>query len=648
MKRKVVILLLALALSAGVTACTDANKNPTVSGEESTSESGSQAAESINGTETEPTKETGSEIDDPGTGIPAEVKEENILFNGYYSDRYFCVDGQGNVASEYDWNAVKKGLADKGLNYDAAYVRAVGDGMIFFYQYEDINENWGYRLYAVDVNSLEVKMLWESPINWWLNDIDYYQGKLWLFIATNDNVYDELVFVKDDNSFRFHLEEDPVADVIKSLKGYGISLYAPSQGEDYGRCSAARVLDETGFLIGNKDNVYYKITKDGMISRLSAMPNGSYVYIRGYDEAGAIFGDSDYRTGKSIYKAADFATGSIDVFYGGNDTFTLLTYADGKVYYSLKSDEEYVIGKTSVYQYDVKNRTTTVLYEMESVPGATNIQPGTQNFQVINGQIYYVDLVDGQLGWVKRDPATGTVKDLGLTVGEKSAFRYGTVICESHIGRCSNCGIPLEKNYQEEFQLDAKYSAHADKINQVLRGGLQWVLDEKNESEPEDDEDCQEHLEYPTAWCVSIENEVDGVNILSDKYLAIDYSGYWYGGGAHGMPDQDQRIFDLQTGEEVGLKDFYEGTEEDFKKLVAEKTREDFLSYDYEMSPYFAESPDEVYEQAYKQAAFDTLQVIFRKNGAYVVYPPYGMGPYASGFIEIYISYQELLGRDHL
>ena len=38
----------------------------------------------------------------------------------------------------------------------------------------------------------------------------------------------------------------------------------------------------------------------------------------------------------------------------------------------------------------------------------------------------------------------------------------------------------------------------------------------------------------------------------------------------------------------------------------------------------------------------------FQEDGVNLVYPPYDMGPYASGFIEVFISYEELLGRDGL
>ncbi len=138
------------------------------------------------------------------------------------------------------------------------------------------------------------------------------------------------------------------------------------------------------------------------------------------------------------------------------------------------------------------------------------------------------------------------------------------------------------------------------------------------------------------------------MQILNEKYLTVDYSGYWYAGGAHGMPYMNQRLFDLSTGEEKTLQDFYRGSSKDFKKLIATKTKEDYLSYPENESPYFAGDADTVYQQAYDYALLDKGNLIFGKDGIDYYYPPYDMGPYASGYIFIHISYQELLGRPEL
>lgn len=128
----------------------------------------------------------------------------------------------------------------------------------------------------------------------------------------------------------------------------------------------------------------------------------------------------------------------------------------------------------------------------------------------------------------------------------------------------------------------------------------------------------------------------------------VDSHGYWFAGGAHGMPYIGQRIFDLSSGEELGVRDFYQGSEKDFKELVARKTKEDFESYSLYESPYYSEDGDQVYQTAYEYADLDATQVIFGEDGVVIVYQPYEMGPFASGFIEVSISYEEFLGRGEL
>ena len=159
---------------------------------------------------------------------------------------------------------------------------------------------------------------------------------------------------------------------------------------------------------------------------------------------------------------------------------------------------------------------------------------------------------------------------------------------------------------------------------------------------------CEDHLENPSIWCETVENEVTGVKELGNHYLAVEYSGYWYGGGAHGYPSIEQYLFDLETGKQLTLKDFYMGSEESFKELVAQKTKEDFLSYEEGYSPYFSDNASAVYNDAYKYASIEGMLTWFYEDGIEVIYPPYDMGPYASGFISVFISYEELLGRSGL
>lgn len=629
MKKRVVGLLLALAMSVSITACSEAEKEIDTGVSESTQE-----------TSEKETKE--GDIVDPD---PVEAGEAAILSNGYYSHVYYGVDSKGNKVSEYRWDEIKEKL--QGRDFSSAYVSVVGDGLFCFYVYDDLGDHWGYKVYVADAKSAEVRELWTSPANCWLDNVDVWQGKIYLTIGKNDNVKEEHVFAKDENGFQFHEETSPSSQVLQKLAEYNLTARSTKIGYRYGNCSVTRALAETGFVIGYKDEKYYQFDANGNVSEIAGMPE-EYFYLEYYDKNGIAFSESDYYAGTSVLRVLNLKTGTLKTVTELTDS-SILAYEDGKVYYKEPADDGFVMKKNRVSVYDVTTGQNKALYEAQAIPGATDLEPGTYDFQVVDGKIYYVTLVGDKVEWVKYDPQSGDVRETGFVVGEKSVYKYGTVIYDTYVNYCDFCDIPLEKDFQEVFQLDSKYSAYADKINESLRKDLEWVVNDRANSVEETADNCEDHKAAPTIWCETDEAEVYSVRIFSGRYLAVDYQGYWYGGGVHGMPSTGQRLYDLNTGEAMTLADFYNGSKEDYKKLVAQKTKEDFLSYDEGSSPYFAQDAQSVYDQAYQYAdMMNGGNVFFEENGISVVYPPYDMGPYASGFIEVFISYQELLGRPEL
>ena len=642
MKRKIVSLLLALAVSVSVTACTEGTENPE-SKQETTQESGSSENQ-----ESKASEESKTESVEPDSTPAVELaREDAILFRNYYADDYYGIDQHGEIYSEYHWKDVCEALLSQGKDFRNATISAIGDGAVFFYQYENMGNRWGYRVYAVDVNEKKYQEIWSSPENWWLESIDYYNGKLYVTASTDNFAKEEHIFVKNA-SFQFQEESNPSKELASLLEGYNTTIYSSNLGNRYGCCSLTRSFEENGYVVGYKDQKYYKITKDGSISVISGMPE-DYVYVQAYDKDVVIYSAVNENTGANGYYCVKLSDGSRDTIVQDDLFFTFLAYADGKVYYAIRSEKPFVMKNNEVCEYDVATGKEERLYSEDSVPGATEVEPGTEGFQVIHGEIYFLKLIGDEVHYVMFDTKSRSgIQDYGIVVDKKSVFQYGTVVYEANVNYCPYCGTPMEKDYQEEFQLDSKYSAQAEKINKKLRLGMQWVLDGKNVTLVESNEDCADHKANPTIWCTTMETEISGAEILSNRYLAVNYSGYWYGGGAHGMPSVSQRLFDLQTGEELQLVHFYNDTDESFKKLVAEKTKQDFLSYDEGASPYFAEDAQTVYNEAYEMADLIASNVLFEEKGVTILYAPYDMGPYASGFIEIFISYEELLDRPKL
>ncbi|MBP5472968.1 MAG: DUF3298 domain-containing protein, partial [Lachnospiraceae bacterium] len=160
--------------------------------------------------------------------------------------------------------------------------------------------------------------------------------------------------------------------------------------------------------------------------------------------------------------------------------------------------------------------------------------------------------------------------------------------------------------------------------------------------------ECADHQANPTWYRVTDDWTVTGVGIIDDKYLTVNMGGYWYGGGAHGYPSRNQYLFDLETGEELSIEDFYTGSEKDFKTLVAEKTRDYYLSLDPNSNPFYTDDEDIIYSDAYENVYLEDGNIEYLEDGIIYYYPPYLMGPYAAGYIDIFIPYSELLGRASL
>ncbi|MBQ9862873.1 MAG: DUF3298 domain-containing protein, partial [Lachnospiraceae bacterium] len=94
------------------------------------------------------------------------------------------------------------------------------------------------------------------------------------------------------------------------------------------------------------------------------------------------------------------------------------------------------------------------------------------------------------------------------------------------------------------------------------------------------------------------------------------------------------------TGDEVTLKDLYKGSEEDFKKLVANATLEYSKTFSEDNYPFFSEGQD-LYDSAYEYSSLESA-IIWENDGIKVVFDPYVLGPYAAGPIEIAVSYKDL------
>ncbi|SDH24480.1 Protein of unknown function [Pseudobutyrivibrio sp. 49] len=554
----------------------------------------------------------------------------------------YTVDADGNEIGKYTLEDYKGVFKEIGVDYEyGVSIDGMYDGIIYFHNTDYSGDESVTSYYAIDGSSKNWANFYNISGEWSPMSFDYYQGKVYVDIRTyEDNIrQDERVFTVDKDSLTLVEGASEVSDILKNHNG---SLIQPAKDNE----CIQRTYDELGFLVVGKitedgDETkwsFSKLTADGETAIEGLQNTGkyltgyskNYLYLRDFDDDDIIMDCYNLEDGKAHTIRKD------------NSSDFYLAYEDGVVYYEAITEKQYGVEDYSVYRYDCSRDQAALLYTTSKIPGTDNNRFGIDGFKIIDGKIYALQFFGNEEKWARFNESNGTFEDLDLSVKEYSVFNYGTINYYSYTEKCSACGTIVSKNYGENFVLDAKYSSHADEINKLLS-----YADAKNGEIVTDayTDDCDWHKENEEQGCETDETTVSDVSIIDDRFLEVQMADYWYGGGAHGMPGRGTRLFDLTTGEELDITAFYKGTEEEFKTLVAGKVKED---YQNGSEKYFAADAEEAYSNAYESTHIDSGNLIWYEDHAVYYFYPYDLGPYASGFIDIELPYDEFLGANQL
>lgn len=174
-------------------------------------------------------------------------------------------------------------------------------------------------------------------------------------------------------------------------------------------------------------------------------------------------------------------------------------------------------------------------------------------------------------------------------------------------------------------------------INTFYRG---WAADKLESYEAGTDSLAEGALEFresevsagaaPWAddYSVAVVTAVQGV-------ISIRQDNYLFTGGAHGMPGRENHIFSETDGSEVTLASLLPLSEEEVNGLA----REAFLSRieEHPEDGYFEDAADTI------RAKTDFFSQSYLTQEGVVFYAqPYEIGPYASGFIEVTVPWEDL------
>lgn len=312
---------------------------------------------------------------------------------------------------------------------------------------------------------------------------------------------------------------------------------------------------------------------------------------------------------------------------------------------------------TSTESHDVENVDETAETAENAKAGDASADGSTTDASAAATETSTAGSFSGDLASYGLD--TAKLAKEGIKV-EKEIAPYGVVLSAEKEYACPFCGTVLESHISEAFQLDSKYSEHALKINEELRGkmseGLKYegiiggqsqedAYDGIAPSLPADDSECDYHKEEVEGNPGAGSTFCDEVHIIDNRYLLIDTSYYYYTGGVHGMSSADQIIYDLSTGESLKAQNFTKCTEEELKALVAEKVKEEYAK---RPDDFFAKSADEAYKDAYEIVSFDSSNIFFYDDKVTYRFNPYDIGPYGATFVDIDFSYKDFSGTDAL
>ncbi len=620
MKRRLMVLMGVLVMAVSLTACAKNRTSDDYRDKDRNKDRETVVSASVD----DNSSKTSDTSVDTLTG-KGEDTETDFVYDFLLSHTYGSV-----VLLDADGAVVKSISVDRDeynpVTVFGKYLLAVKTDMENMYLNDDSYNEECTSLVAIDIFTGETKEIYSGNISY----VDAYNRKLYLYSDSfSGNNFKEHVF--EYGSFKDITETNYYIDGLGDF-----SLVAPVISGYSNRKSVQRILDETGYLIVTREGEYFSYDGDGFVKIEDI---GDNMYLRTYDDGFAILtGYEDGAYDKQCIYILDFNTSGLIML--GYDIESFIGTNGKEYYYCAKDGGEYGQEVTLVFVGTLGGTVDLVLTPQKRPGFEYCVYEG---FKKIGDRVYFVTFNNGVMSWAGATQE-GPI-DLGIKVYETEFAKYGEIKAFSSSIYCDTCYNIVLKNYSEYLELKGDYSQYASKINDYLEKRAFSVVDADENVSTADIEECHE-MGHGEPWGVeSMESTISSIYVLYDRYLVVNFSGYWYGGGAHGMASFSEEMFDLYTGDVVEPKDFIGISEEEFKSLVATKAKAlcEEYSGDY-MSPFYdEESPEDIYGEAYEFASFESMNIVFTEDGKVVAeFPPYILGPYSSGYIEIALTYDEL------
>ena len=439
-------------------------------------------------------------------------------------------------------------------------------------------------------------------------------------LCSHDNEMQDLERSIQDAGYSFLMYQNSLMMTLRQFDG---EIYVKYGENDENICQ----LDPAS---GEKKKNVVKIPANGYIEQVS----GDYICVR----------TSDYDNNKFTVTVYDMKNGGYIELYNGSsfqDIPNLIGGAGGKFYGYQESDGTPKV--VSLIQYDGATGEEKTIVEGSTQAGTAGYYYSLflTGFKATDANIYYLDVADNNLVWKRLDPESGEVVNTKASVYEYTWTKYADIDIHENRREYPDNNQTYYEYHIETVKIKDDIK-NADKINAALAERDKELLDicESKISE----EIPEEYMEGEYRYNESNERSLAEIREIGSHYITIDFSGYDYWGGAHGMPYLEHYLFDLNSGEEVTLADLCDMDDEVFKNLIAMKTVENWKNDDavyYESYEYNPDYGKDLFADV-KEFASKDMPVSYYGDYINIEYAPYQYGPYASGFIFIPVSYEEL------
>ncbi len=293
-------------------------------------------------------------------------------------------------------------------------------------------------------------------------------------------------------------------------------------------------------------------------------------------------------------------------------------------------------GQTAAEMQDGIPAGAELVFTADKEAGMMGESLGTASFYATDTAVYgrqsedygiYIGMrsLDSQDGLSLLNPALFQSPLLGLAQVEGE---YELLTCP--------CGeYTAGEIYAETLVFDGDGEA-VQEMNRQMEEKTAAVLASAREAVAMTDEEWIHSAGYTPYSMTFTVDGTDGIPYLDEQYVCVRLDGYEYTGGAHGTPTRDYFVFDRQTGKRLGLADVVENSQEELQKLVGSA-----FGRLAEETNFAFESPADLEHTVSDNISYDSPYYL-SDTGVGFYFAPYTIAPYAEGFPEVTIPYEDL------